>query len=97
MSWMFNFHHTSKYNKLIYNLIPLLLSQLFEGTVYSRSKQGSYLLNTKVLKTWGNRQKVIDLSAAGGRYFGYKTRPPSSYSPRLLPRPSTGNFFNIVN
>ena len=34
------------------------------------------MLNTKVLKTWRNRQKVIDLRTTGGRYFGYKTRPP---------------------
>ena len=35
----------------------------------------SPMLNTKVLKTWRNRQKVIDLRTTGGRYFGYKTRP----------------------
>ena len=46
------------------------------------------LLNTKVLKTWRNRQKVIDLRAAGGRYFGYKSRPP------LLTAPKTESFTN---
>lgn len=55
-------------------------SILHTTTVKFPSEQGSlisYMLNTKVLKTRRNRQKVIDLCTAGGRYFGYKTRPDS--------------------